>query len=50
MLTYIIRRLLLATPILLGVALVCFMLVHMTPGDPWFPSCRRTPPKRCASS
>ncbi|EHD20635.1 MULTISPECIES: ABC transporter permease [Brenneria] len=34
MLTYIIRRLLLATPILLGVALVCFMLVHMTPGDP----------------
>ncbi len=34
MLAYILRRLLLATPILLGVALVCFMLVHMTPGDP----------------
>ncbi|RLM20095.1 ABC transporter permease [Brenneria alni] len=34
MLAFIIRRLLLATPILLGVALVCFMLVHMTPGDP----------------
>ncbi|WP_304163067.1 ABC transporter permease [Lonsdalea britannica] len=34
MFVYLIRRLLLATPILLGVALVCFMLVHMTPGDP----------------
>lgn len=31
---YIVRRVLLATPILLGVALVCFMLVHMSPGDP----------------
>lgn len=34
MLAYIFRRVLLATPILLGVALVCFMLVHMAPGDP----------------
>jgi peptide/nickel transport system permease protein len=34
MLAYILRRILLATPILLGVALVCFMLVHMAPGDP----------------
>ena len=34
MLSYILRRILLATPILLGVALVCFMLVQMAPGDP----------------
>ncbi|TLX56910.1 ABC transporter permease [Stutzerimonas nosocomialis] len=31
---YVVRRLLLAIPIMLGVALVCFMLVHLAPGDP----------------
>jgi peptide/nickel transport system permease protein len=31
---YILRRLLLAVPIMLGVALVCFMLVQIAPGDP----------------
>ncbi|TWI47054.1 peptide/nickel transport system permease protein [Pseudomonas duriflava] len=31
---YILRRLLLAIPIMLGVALVCFMLVQIAPGDP----------------
>ncbi|ANF56486.1 ABC transporter permease [Halotalea alkalilenta] len=31
---YVVRRLLLTIPIMLGVALVCFMLVHLSPGDP----------------
>ena len=34
MLSYIGRRTVYAIPIILGVALVCFMLVHITPGDP----------------
>ncbi|HMN70479.1 MAG TPA: ABC transporter permease [Rhodoblastus sp.] len=34
MLAYILRRLVYALPILVCVALVCFLLVHMTPGDP----------------
>ena len=34
MLTYIAKRVVYTLPILLGVALVCFMLVHMAPGDP----------------
>jgi len=33
-LTYVTRRTVYAIPIILGVALVCFMLVHITPGDP----------------
>jgi peptide/nickel transport system permease protein len=33
-LTYVGRRTVYAIPIILGVALVCFMLVHITPGDP----------------
>ena len=34
MLAYILKRILFTMPIMLGVALVCFMLVHLAPGDP----------------
>ncbi|MFQ3623686.1 MAG: ABC transporter permease, partial [Acetobacteraceae bacterium] len=34
MLTYLVRRILYAIPIALSVGLVCFMLVHIAPGDP----------------
>lgn len=34
MLTYAARRVVYAIPIILSVALVCFLLVHITPGDP----------------
>ncbi|KQP14091.1 ABC transporter permease [Pseudorhodoferax sp. Leaf267] len=34
MLAYLLRRVLYAIPIMLGVALVCFALVHLAPGDP----------------
>jgi peptide/nickel transport system permease protein len=34
MLVYLLRRILYALPIMLGVALVCFALVHLAPGDP----------------
>ncbi len=34
MLSYLLRRVLYALPIMLGVALVCFALVHIAPGDP----------------
>lgn len=34
MLSYIIRRLILAIPILFGVALISFLLVYLAPGDP----------------
>ena len=34
MLVYIVRRIVYVIPILVSVALVCFMLVHITPGDP----------------
>ena len=34
MFSYVARRTVYAIPIILGVALVCFMLVHITPGDP----------------
>jgi len=34
MLTYIAKRLVLVVPVVLAVALVCFMLVHIAPGDP----------------
>jgi peptide/nickel transport system permease protein len=34
MLTYLIRRLILAIPILFGVALISFLLVYLAPGDP----------------
>ena len=34
MLVYLLRRVLYALPIMLGVALVCFALVHIAPGDP----------------
>jgi len=34
MLNFLIRRLILTLPIMLGVALVCFALVHIAPGDP----------------
>lgn len=34
MLNYLLRRFLYTIPIMLGVALLCFALVHITPGDP----------------
>ncbi|MCM5570594.1 ABC transporter permease [Burkholderiaceae bacterium FT117] len=34
MLTYLFHRILYTLPIMLGVALVCFALVHLAPGDP----------------
>jgi peptide/nickel transport system permease protein len=34
MLSYLLRRILYAAPIALSVSLVCFMLVHIAPGDP----------------
>ncbi len=34
MLIYIVRRIVYVIPILISVALVCFLLVHITPGDP----------------
>ncbi|MDQ0572350.1 peptide/nickel transport system permease protein [Variovorax paradoxus] len=34
MLAYLLRRIIYALPIMIGVALVCFLLVHIAPGDP----------------
>ena len=34
MLGYVIRRVLFAIPIALGVSVVCFSLVYLAPGDP----------------
>lgn len=34
MLAYTLKRLLYVTPVALGVSLVCFLLVHLAPGDP----------------
>ncbi len=34
MLVYVAKRIVYTLPIMLGVALVCFMLVHLAPGDP----------------
>lgn len=34
MLIYVLKRLLLVIPVVIAVALVCFLLVHITPGDP----------------
>jgi peptide/nickel transport system permease protein len=34
MIRYVLRRVVLALPIMLGVAVVCFALVHLAPGDP----------------
>ena len=34
MLNYLLRRVLYTLPIMLGVALLCFALVHIAPGDP----------------
>src|SRR5919201_5000430 len=34
MLLYILRRILYVTPVALGVSVICFLLVHLAPGDP----------------
>ncbi len=34
MLGYLVRRMLLAVPVLLGVATLVFSLIHLVPGDP----------------
>ena len=31
---YIIRRFVMAIPVLLGVSIIAFMILHMAPGDP----------------
>ncbi|MDY6820061.1 MAG: ABC transporter permease [Deferribacterota bacterium] len=34
MLTYIIKRLLLMIPLLIGITFICFIVIHLAPGDP----------------
>src|ERR671926_1692922 len=34
MLLYTLRRVLYVTPVAIGVSLICFLLVHLAPGDP----------------
>ena len=34
MLAYIVKRIVYVTPVALGVSIICFMLVHLAPGDP----------------
>ena len=34
MVSYLLRRIGYALPIMLGVSFLCFMLVHIAPGDP----------------
>jgi peptide/nickel transport system permease protein len=34
MLTYTLKRLLYVTPVVIGVSIICFLLVHIAPGDP----------------
>ena len=34
MLLYILKRILYVTPVALGVSVICFLLVHLSPGDP----------------
>src|SRR5205085_9183620 len=34
MIVYVLKRLVLVVPVVFAVALVCFMLVHIAPGDP----------------
>jgi len=34
MISFVVRRIVYTLPIMLGVSLVCFMLVHISPGDP----------------
>ncbi|MGD8372464.1 MAG: diguanylate cyclase, partial [Syntrophobacterales bacterium] len=34
MLAYIIRRILLLIPTLLGISIIIFLMMHITPGDP----------------
>ena len=34
MIVYLLRRVLYAVPIALAVSIVCFLLVHLAPGDP----------------
>ena len=34
MISYLLRRIGYALPIMLGVSFLCFMLVHIAPGDP----------------
>ena len=52
MLVYIAKRLVLVVPVVFAVALVCFLLVHIAPGDPLVsvlpPDASRRSPSRCA--
>jgi peptide/nickel transport system permease protein len=34
MLIYVLKRLLYVTPVVIGVSIICFLLVHIAPGDP----------------
>lgn len=49
MLSFLLRRLIYTLPIMLGVALVCFSLVHLAPGDPLMAILPPMPRKICAT-
>src|SRR5882757_5140655 len=34
MLLYVLKRIVYVTPVALGVSIICFLLVHLAPGDP----------------
>ena len=34
MLAYVLRRLVLAVPILIGITFISFLVIHLAPGDP----------------
>ncbi len=45
MLIYTLKRLVYVTPVVIGVSIICFLLVHIAPGDPLSASCRPTRPR-----
>lgn len=47
---YIVKRLLVLIPILLGVTLIIFTIMDFTPGDPQYVSLARNPPLRRGNS
>ena len=34
MFQYIVRRILISMPVLLGVTIICFLIINLAPGDP----------------
>jgi hypothetical protein len=47
MLAYALKRLLHVIPVAIGVSIVCFMLIHIAPGDPLRRSCPPMPRRTC---